>query len=59
MKKLQNYFIAKKHIAQYCKLPFMKDQEEHEAKLMKLWNNLLPDQKLTERKTMEWVEIGF
>ena len=26
---------------------------------MLLWNNLLPDRKLTERKTMEWVDIGF
>ena len=26
---------------------------------MTLWNNLLPERKLTERKTMEWVDIGF
>ena len=26
---------------------------------MKLWSNLLPDRKLSERKTMEWVDIGF
>jgi len=26
---------------------------------MRLWKNLLPNRKLKERKTMDWVEIGF
>ena len=59
MQKLKKYNLCKKHINQYCLLPFIKGLKEHEDKLMKLWNNLLPDRKLTERKTMEWVDIGF
>ena len=32
---------------------------EHENKLMRLWNNLRPNHKLSERNTMDWVDIGF
>ena len=59
LKKYIKYNRAKKHLNQYCLLPFIKGQKEHEEKLMKLWSNLLPDRKLSERKTMEWVDIGF
>jgi hypothetical protein len=59
MKKLINYNKCKQHLNQYCLLPFINTLPDHETKLMKLWRNLLPDRKLTERKTMEWVDIGF
>jgi hypothetical protein len=31
----------------------------HEAKLMKIWNNLMPDTKLETRITKQWQDIGF
>ena len=31
----------------------------HEKKLQRLWNNLRPHVPLKERKSMEWVDIGF
>jgi len=31
----------------------------HEAKLMRLWTNLMNDRKLTARESTEWVDVGF
>lgn len=35
------------------------EDEEHEEKLNRLWKLLKPDEKLRDRKTDQWQEIGF
>lgn len=39
--------------------PYDSDNEEHEAKLQKLWELLRPGVPLQSRKSVQWQEIGF
>lgn len=39
--------------------PYDSDNEEHEAKLMKLWQLLQPGVHLDGRKSVQWQDIGF
>lgn len=38
---------------------YNSDNDEHERKLIALWNVLMPDTKLESRITKQWQEIGF
>lgn len=38
---------------------YNSDNIEHEEKLLELWEKLKPDEKLTERVTKQWQDIGF
>lgn len=41
------------------KTPYSQENPEHEEKLMKLWEILMPDEKLESRKSKQWSIIGF
>ncbi|XP_025067483.1 ELMO domain-containing protein 2 isoform X3 [Alligator sinensis] len=41
------------------KVPYDSDNEEHEEKLIKLWNLLMPHENLKARITKQWCNIGF
>jgi len=43
----------------WTEFPFQHDATIHEDKLMRLWRNLQGDRRLKNRKSMEWVDIGF
>lgn len=40
-------------------LPYDSDNEEHEKKLMNLWNLLNPNRPLSSRISKQWQDIGF
>lgn len=48
-----------KEIAHLAGTLYDAGNEEHELKLMKLWNLLCPDVPLTHRISKQWQEIGF
>lgn len=39
--------------------PYDTDRHDHEAKLLKLWRLLMPEQELESRITKQWQDIGF
>ncbi|XP_038610916.1 ELMO domain-containing protein 2 isoform X3 [Tachyglossus aculeatus] len=41
------------------KKPYDSDNQEHEKLLIKLWNQLMPNEKLKTRITKQWGDIGF
>jgi hypothetical protein len=38
---------------------YNSDDAQHEQKLLTLWENLMPDVKLTSRVSKQWGDIGF
>jgi len=48
------------HQVEHLRLtPFDSQNEEHETKLISLWNSLMPDTPLSDRITKQWQDIGF
>ncbi|XP_074085363.1 ELMO domain-containing protein 2 isoform X2 [Macrotis lagotis] len=41
------------------KSPYDSDNQHHEELLLKLWNLLMPNEKLKARITKQWIDIGF
>lgn len=48
------HFIEEKR-----KKKYNKNNEEHEKKLLAIWSELKPDEKLKKRVTEQWISIGF
>lgn len=46
-------------LSHWCLLKFQDGNKVHEEKLLRLWNNLMPNTKLKDRITDQWIEIGF
>jgi len=54
---IRGYNLAKNRFANPGK--YNKKNEDHEEKLQKLWDTLKPEEKLQERVTKKWIDIGF
>ncbi len=53
------YKQLKEEVALLASIAYDSDNEEHESKLLKLWNLLRPDTPLNSRISKQWQEIGF
>ncbi|XP_065207455.1 ELMO domain-containing protein 1 [Planococcus citri] len=59
---LEHIWGYKQLMQEVCVLsrtPYDSENEEHEMKLLKLWNALMPDTPLQSRVSKQWQDIGF
>ena len=56
---IQRFASGKKKFIAQSKEKYDKKSDVHEQKLMKIWDILMPNQKLTDRLTNDWQTIGF
>lgn len=54
-----NYRLLCNDIEKIRATPYDPYNVEHEVKLLKLWDLLMPQQKLEQRVTKQWQDIGF
>ena len=59
MESIIRYKIQVKRLDALTGIPFDKKNQEHEKKLQRLWDNLMPGKVLKGRLTEQWIEIGF
>lgn len=48
-----------KLLYQLSEIKFYNDAHIHEEMLLRLWKNLMPNIELKERKSTQWIDIGF
>jgi hypothetical protein len=48
-----------KFLYQLSEIKFYNDAPVHEEMLLRLWKNLMPDIALIDRKSTQWIDIGF
>ena len=54
---IRGYNLAKIRFANPGK--YDKKNDDHEEKLQKFWDTLKPNEKLPDRTTKKWIDIGF
>ena len=59
IEKIIRYKIQVKRLDAWSSIPYDKKNSVHEKKLMKLWDNIKQGEKLKNRLTDQWIEIGF
>ncbi|KAI6195832.1 hypothetical protein M3Y94_01035100 [Aphelenchoides besseyi] len=59
MRQIKGQKKLKQLIEEKRSTAYDKGNKEHERMLLKLWALLRPNEKLTNRKTKQWQEIGF
>lgn len=59
LRELHCYEYTVHFIEEKRKKKYNKNNEEHEKKLLAIWSELKPDEKLKKRVTEQWISIGF
>lgn len=59
LEQIWNYKQLLIEVEDLRKMSFDSENDEHEQKLLLLWNLLMPNEALTGRITKQWQDIGF
>lgn len=57
--QIKGYIQLQQQVEDLRKIRYSSDNEEHEKKLLQLWNILMPDEELPSRTGHHWSHLGF
>jgi len=59
MRQIKGYSKLCDHVETRRLIPYDSNNDEHEKKLLKLWELMKPDEPLNSRRSNQWQDIGF